>query len=54
MEHQNKINYTNELDRIRGELSKSDTRLPSQTRAVLKRREEELKRFGAQIIDKNN
>ena len=50
LEHQNKINYTNELDRIRGELSR--TNLPHQTRQELTDRVERLKRLGGEIVDR--
>ena len=42
-----KINYANELDRIKGYLS--DTRLPMGNIERLKKREEELKKLGAEI-----
>ena len=38
IEHQNKLNYTNELDRIRGELSRRDTRLPIGTISRLEKK----------------
>ena len=50
-EHQTKMNYVNELHRIRGILSQNDTRLPIGTRERLKQREQELKKLGAQIAD---
>jgi hypothetical protein len=52
VEHRDKVNYQNELDRIRGELSKTGPRFaetPTITR--LKRREEELKKLGAHIAN---
>jgi len=49
LEHQNKINYTNEISRIRGELSR--TNLPYQTRKDLKNRVERLKKLGGEIVD---
>ena len=52
LEHRDKVNYTNELQRIRGELSRNDTRLPIGTTDRLKAREDELKKLGAQIVDK--
>lgn len=48
-EHQDKINYTYELNRLRGILSSNDTRLPIGTVERLKHRVEELKKLGAQI-----
>ena len=51
LEHQNKINYTNELNRIRGEISRNDTRLPAGTIKHLKDRVDKLKKLGAQIVD---
>ena len=50
LEHQNKINYTTELSRIRGELSK--TNLPHQTRQALTNRVEHLKKLGGEIVDR--
>ena len=52
LEHQNKINYTNELNRIRGELSRNDTRLPQGTREHLKERIKALEKLGAKSVDK--
>ena len=49
-EHQDKINYTNELQRIRGELSKMGTRFP-ETRERLEARVAKLKELGADIVD---
>jgi len=51
LEHQTKTNYTNELNRIRGELSKNDTRLPIGTREHLNERIKHLKKLGGQIVD---
>ena len=51
MEHQKKINYTNEVNRIRGELSRNDTRLPMGTRKTLEERVANLKKLGAYIAD---
>lgn len=48
-EHQDKMNYTYELNRLRGILSLNDTRLPIGTTLRLKQRVEELKKLGAQI-----
>ena len=47
LQYRDKINYANELDKIRGYLS--DTRLPMGNIERLKRREEELKKLGAEI-----
>ena len=49
LEYRDKVNYTNELDRIRGYLSRHDTRFPIGTVERLKKREEELKKLGADI-----
>ena len=49
VQYRDKINYQNELDRIRGELSRNDTRLPAGTIDRLNRRREELKKLGAGI-----
>ena len=48
-EQQNKENYVNELNRIRGELSKNANRLPIGTRERLEKRVEEIKnlKYGA-------
>jgi len=51
IENQNKMNYTNELNRIRGILSQNDTRLPIGTVKKLKERVEKLKELGGQISD---
>ena len=45
IEHQNKINYINEIDRIRGYLSSYDTRFPIGTIDRLKKREDESKKL---------
>ena len=47
LDYKDKVNYQNELDRIRGYLSKHDTRFPIGTIERLKNREEELKKLGA-------
>ena len=52
LEHRNKINYTNELQRLRGELSRNDTRLPIGTRERLEARVKHLKELGAKELDK--
>ena len=44
-EQQEKENYSNELQRIRGQLSKSSNRLPIGTRERLVKRIEELKKL---------
>ena len=48
-QQQNKENYLNEIQRIRGELSKNDNRLPIGTRERLEKRVEEIKnlKYGA-------
>ena len=51
MEHQDKVNYTNEVNRLRGELSKNDNRFPIGTVEKLKQRIEELKKLGANIAE---
>ena len=51
-QNQNKINYTNEIQRLRGEISKNDTRLPIGTRKTLEDRIAKLKELGGQIVDK--
>ncbi len=45
LEHQNKINYITELNRLRGELSKNDTRLPIGTREHLQERVKALQKL---------
>ena len=49
--YKDKINYQNEMDRIRGYLSQNDTRFPIGTVERLKKREEELKKLGAHITN---
>jgi hypothetical protein len=49
LDYRDKVNYSNELDRIRGYLSRNDTRFPIGTIERLKNREEELKKLGAHI-----
>ena len=51
VEHRDKVNYQNELDRIRGELSRTGPRLPASSIARLKQTEEELKKLGAHIAN---
>ena len=48
LEHQ-KNNYTNEILRIRGEISRNDTRLPI---SKMKERIEHLIKLGGNIVDK--
>ena len=50
-EHQNKVNYTNEIQRIRGELTRNNTRLPIGTRERFEERVKHLKELGGQIAD---
>ena len=52
LEHRDKVNYTNEVQRLRGELSRNDTRLPIGTRERLEARVKHLKELGAQELDK--
>ena len=49
LEYRDKVNYQNELDRIRGYISTRDIRFPIGTIERLKKREEELKKLGAHI-----
>ena len=49
LQYRDKVNYQNELDRIRGYLSSYDTRFPIGTVKRLRDREDELKKLGAQI-----
>ena len=51
LQYRDKINYQNELDKIRGELSRTDTRLPTGTIRRLKERVEQLKKLGGQIAN---
>ena len=50
LEHQDKMNYTNELQRIRGYLSSYDTRFPIGTTDRLNERVKKLKELGGQIV----
>ena len=50
-EHQNKLNYANELHRIKGVLSQNDTRLPIGTIERLRERQKELYKLGGLIAD---
>jgi hypothetical protein len=54
LENQKKQNYSNELHRIRGYLSQTDTRLPIGTVERLKEREKALKKLGGYIADEIN
>ena len=54
MENQDKINYTNELNRIRGELSRYDNRFPILTLENLYNRSMKLKELGAKITDQKD
>ena len=45
LEYQGKVNYQNELDRIRGYISTHDARFHIGTIERLKKREEELKKI---------
>jgi predicted RNase H-like nuclease len=49
LQYRDKVNYQNELDRIRGYLSSYDNRFPIGTVKRLRDREYELKKLGAQI-----
>ena len=51
-EHQDKTNYTNEIQRLRGELSRTDTQLPAGTIKTLMDRVEKLKQLGGKELDK--
>ena len=53
VEHQNKLNYTNELDRIRGELSRHENRFPIGTKERLEARAKHLREMGAKDIAMN-
>lgn len=52
LEHRDKVKYTNEIQRIRGEISRNNPRLPDGTIERLKARIEHLKELGGQIVDK--
>ena len=51
VEHRDKVNYQNELDRIRRELSRAGARLPDGTITRLRHRQEELKKLGARVAN---
>ena len=50
-EHQDKENYTNEIQRLRGEISRNAPRLPPGTIETLKDRIANLVALGGQITD---
>ena len=50
LDHQNKLNYQLEYDRIRGELARS--RIPATTVAKLRKRKNELIALGAKAVNK--
>ena len=54
LESQNRINYTNELERIRGVLSQMNLALRDDSIERLKKRQAMLESLGAQIIDRIN
>ena len=49
--YKDKINYQNEMDRIRGYLSRNENSFPIGTVERLKKRQEELKKLGAHITN---
>lgn len=51
LEYRDKVNYQNELDRIRGYLTRSGPRLPNTTVERLREREKKLKELGAHIAN---
>ena len=50
IDHQNKINYTNEIQRIRGYLSEFGPRFTT-TRETLEKRKKKLIELGGKIVD---
>ena len=50
IDHQNKINYTNEIQRIRGYLSEFGPRFTT-TREALEKRKKKLIELGGKIVD---
>lgn len=48
--YRDKVNYQNEMDRIRGYLSQNDTRFPIGDLARLRKRKEDLKKLVEHII----
>ena len=51
LEYRDKINYQNELDRIKGCLTRTGPRLDGGTVARLRRRQKELEKLGAKIVN---
>ena len=51
LQYRDKINYQNELDRIRGYLSSYDNHFPIGTVKRLRDREYELKKLGAKMVN---
>ena len=51
LEYRDKINYQNEMDRIRGYLTRAGPRLPQTTVERLRKRQKELKKLGAKIAN---
>ena len=51
LDYKDKVNYQNEMDRIRGYLSQRDTRFPIGTVERMKKTEEEFKKLGAHITN---
>ena len=51
-EHQDKVNYTNEIQRIRGELSRNDTRLPIGNTRYIRKKDSKVERVRRRSIDK--
>ena len=50
LEYRDKVNYQNEMDRIRGYLSRNDTRFPIGDLTRLRERQKELKELVKDII----
>ena len=50
LEYRDKVNYQNEMDRIRGYLSQNDTRFPIGDLARLRKRQQDLKKLVENII----
>ena len=53
-ERQNRLNYTNELERIRGILSQTTPNLREESIGHLKRRKQMLESLGAQAVESIN
>ena len=51
LQYRDKINYQNEMDKIRGCLTRGGPRLPPTTIERLRRRQKELKKLGAMITN---